>query len=74
MDSTNIKKDITINNIIYIYNKYNNIIIKDTKVIITKTKIYKKKHVQYVMIMSAEKYIKMMQEPSNKRTYIKNRG
>ena len=68
MDNTNNKK-----NIIIINNKYNNIIIENKIVTITKTIKYKKKHVQYVEIMSGISYIKMMNEPSDKRTYLKKK-
>ena len=66
MESTNNKK-----NIIIINNKYNNIIVENEIVTIIKTKKYKNKHVQYVEIMSVRSYIKMMENPSDKKTYMK---
>ena len=64
MANTNNKKDLIINN------KYNNIIINENVVIITKTKKYKKKSVKDVKTMSIEKYLLMLKYP-NEKTYIK---
>ena len=66
MENTNIKESKIIIN-----NKYNNIIIDNEKVKITKTRKYKKKNVMYVESMSIYEYIRMINDPSIRKTYIK---
>ena len=68
MDSTiNITKE----NTIIINNKYNKIIIKNKIVTIVKIKKYSKKHVVYIQVMSAVKYIQLMCDPSEKMTLLR---
>ena len=57
-----------------IHNKYNKIIINNKTTTIIKTKVYKKKNVINVKVMSTIKYIHMMNNPSEKNIYRNNKN